>query len=85
MASLMLSAVAQHPSVNVIQDERDNGDGVWIYLNPGWTSDDGLGAVHEDTITDAVRRHRKVMYCPALYVARLWWAYPDQVGLLPAG
>ena len=35
-----------------IEDETDTGDGYWVYLRPGWCTDDiGLHTIHEDIIT----------------------------------
>ena len=39
--------------IETIEDERDNGNGIWVYLRPGWCRDgDGEHAIHEDTISD---------------------------------
>ena len=83
--SAMLDAARQHPSVTQISDERSSGDGVWLYLSPGWLTDDGMGCIHEDTVTAAISEHKRVHYDPYRWYQRLIWAYPDSIGLLPAG
>ena len=85
MASKMLSSLERHPSVHSTSDERGSYDGVWIYLAPGWLTDDGQATIHEDTITAAAKAHRYVTYQPGAWTERYVWAYPDQVGLLPGG
>lgn len=49
-----------------VSDERQMGDGYWVYLKKGYYWDDpGLHIVHEDTITECVRclKERQVCTC----------------------
>lgn len=51
-----LKSFDQHPLVESVSDERGSGDGVWVYLRPGWhCSETGTHAVHEDSVEAVVR------------------------------
>ena len=51
-----LAELVADPRVTSVSDERDDGDGVWIYLAPDWWNpQDECSVVHRDTMRDAMR------------------------------
>ena len=45
----------EDPRVSDWSDERSMGafnEGLWIYLAPGWVTDEGLLTIHEDTVAE---------------------------------
>jgi len=74
-----------HPAIDSISDERSSGDGLWLYLQPGWLTSEGLKSIHEDRVTDCRRELKDVRYAPGEWFDSLAWAYPGQIGLLPGG
>ena len=78
----------QDPRVSDWSDERSGGfcsDGLWIYLAPGWVTDEGLLTIHEETVKEC---------CDCLSWARYspeeWTQAMDPMGecrhsALPAG
>lgn len=56
-----LDIVNDDPRVTeVFQDE----DGIWLWLNPGWTADP-LSAhdIHENRVKDVLNRYRGIVVC----------------------
>lgn len=54
------------PRIEMIDDERDAGNGWLVYLRPGWTIDQ-LGHTHcfgEDTLRGVARVMKLVQPCP---------------------
>ena len=48
-----LSAIARHPLVESVSDERGFGDGVWVYLKNGFLNEaTDTGSIHEDTVAE---------------------------------
>jgi hypothetical protein len=47
-----------------VSDERDAGDGYWVYLKVGWRDEEGeTHCVHEDTPTACARRMPGLIRC----------------------
>lgn len=43
-----LEKIAKDPRVKEVSDERKEGDGIWVYLNPGtWNPHLGCHLIHE--------------------------------------
>ena len=80
-----LKLIAENPSVDSISDQRSSGDGIWVYLNPGWLTSDNMTAIHQHCATYCLKESKKCRYDPAAWYARYVWAYPESTGLLPAG
>ena len=80
-----LQLIAENPSVRIISDERSSGDGIWIYLHPGWITSDSMSSIHKNCVTDCLKEVKQCRYDPAVWYARYIWAYPTSTGLLPAG
>lgn len=38
------------PRIEEISDERSSGDGIWLYLKPGFIWDNSVHVVHENTV-----------------------------------
>jgi hypothetical protein len=58
-----IASVAKHPLVCDISDERDRGDGVWIYLHDGWISDIlETSTIHEDTWAECIALLKEVYF-----------------------
>lgn len=48
--------IINHPAVDSVSDERDNGDGWFIYLKEGWINYElECGIIHEQTITECIK------------------------------
>ena len=57
-----LDVVNDDPRVTEVFDEGE--DGIWIWLETGFTSDPrGAHDVHEWTVRDALRCYRKIQVC----------------------
>lgn len=57
------SSALAHPLVLDISDEREFGDGVWIYLRDGWISDVlDLSTIHEDTWGECIDLLKRVKF-----------------------
>jgi hypothetical protein len=80
----------QDPRVSDWSDERNPGvfnEGLWIYLSPGWVTDEGMMTIHEDTVAACCLEVQFAEYDPDA------WAYAMDpmktcragLGLLPAG
>lgn len=48
--------------IEAISDERATGDGIWLYLKPGWVWDE-VHFVHEDTVRACRQALRVVQPC----------------------
>lgn len=45
-----------HKLIDYVSDERESGDGYWVYLNPGLINTlTETHMVHEDTLTDCAQ------------------------------
>lgn len=60
----ILKAKRQH-QIKYIDDERDMGEGYWIYLKAGWSKGDepGCHIIHEDTVKDCAKQMTAVVAC----------------------
>lgn len=59
-----LHNLKKNPKVSSISDERDTGDGIWVYLKPGWhCALSGTHTVHEWTVRDLVESFDTVAPC----------------------
>jgi hypothetical protein len=55
------------PRVGSISDERNSGDGYWIYLANGWYNEDfdkGCTIIHEHTVKECLSQLRSTVYLP---------------------
>ena len=60
-----LQAIQADPRVDDIVDERDTGDGYWVYLKPGWYNPvDGLTMIHEWNVRDVLAKYRQIKPAP---------------------
>ena len=64
-----IDRIKADPRVADVSDERDMGDGYWVYLKPGWRwVEDCLHAIHEDTPSACLRELRGgVIECKCNY------------------
>jgi hypothetical protein len=52
------------PRIQSVDDERDTGDGYWIYLEPGHQDGESyLHLIHEWTVKDLLRKVRGIEAC----------------------
>lgn len=49
--------------IETIEDARANQNGWWVYLKPGWISDEGTHQIHEDTLTACAGKFDFVTPC----------------------
>lgn len=62
-ATKTIASVTKHPLVLDISDERDRGDGIWVYLHDGWISDIlGTSTIHEDTWAECISLLKEVYF-----------------------
>ena len=47
-----IDAAAQQQYIESVDDERDTGDGYWVYLRPGYVFDSSTTFIHESTVAD---------------------------------
>lgn len=76
------------PRVCDWSDERSGGiynEGLWIYLSPGWVTDDGLCTIHEQTVRECCDRLGWARYSPEQWTAAQDLMAQQQPWLLPAG
>ena len=75
----------QDPRVSDWSDERSAGiynEGLWIYLAPGWVTEDRMMTVHEDTVADCCLEVKFAQYDPEAWLDAMQDPMPS---LLPAG
>lgn len=53
-----LAGLASHPWVKCVSDERELGDGLWVYLKPGFVWDGTTSHIHESTVREACQAFR---------------------------
>ena len=59
-----IDRIKADPRVADVSDERDTGDGYWVYLKPGWRwADDYVHIIHEDTPAECLRELRAIIPC----------------------
>lgn len=57
------ASIKAHPLVADTSDERDTGEGVWVYLKAGWICrDTETGSIHERTWSKALACLRSAYY-----------------------
>lgn len=57
--SLPASIRKWHAVIDDVSDERDNGDGYWVYLKSGWINTmHEVHMVHEDTLGECAEQLR---------------------------
>lgn len=50
-----LSQISRHPLVQDISDEREYGDGIWVYLKDGFINGNtDTASIHEDTVAECL-------------------------------
>ena len=62
-----LADLEDHPWVDWIDDSRHLGDGLHVYLRPGYVWDDTVSAVVEPTVKEACQAFREVAWDPAAW------------------
>ena len=62
-----LADLEAHPWVEWIDDSRHLGDGLHVYLRPGYVWDDTVSAVVEPTVREACQAFRDVTWNPAAW------------------
>ena len=62
-----LADLKAHPWVDWIDDSRHLGDGLHVYLRPGYVWDDCVSAVVEPTVREACQAFREVAWDPAAW------------------
>jgi hypothetical protein len=62
-----LAALASHPWVEAINDDRDTGDNLHVYLRPGFVWAGTTSAVIEPTVREACQAFREVAWDPAAW------------------
>ena len=78
----------QDPRVADWSDERSGGianDGLWIYLAPGWVTDEGLLTIHEWTVAECCDCLSWARYSPEEWVQAQGYMLHQKPELLPAG
>ncbi len=78
----------EDPRVSDWSDERTGGmcnDGLWIYLMPGWVTDEGLLTVREDTVAECCDCVSWSRYSPEEWVTAMDPRQECLPSLLPAG
>jgi hypothetical protein len=76
------------PRVSDWSDERSMGasnEGLWIYLAPGWVTDQGLSTIHEDTVQFCCDCLSWARYSPEELVAAQDYRCGQPPAQLPAG
>lgn len=58
-----LAQLTAHPWVEEVSDERGMGQGLWVYLKPGYQWD-GCQTIHEDTVKGCLAQFATVEECP---------------------
>lgn len=78
----------QDPRVSDWSDERNGGvfsDGLWMYLAPGWVTDEGLLTIHEDTVSECCDCLSWSRYSPEEWTAAIDPMDECLHSMLPAG
>lgn len=57
--------------VEDFSDERNTGDGLWLYLLPGLSFEGEVHMVHEDTCKECIQAFRNVVECNCEECVRL--------------
>lgn len=76
------------PRVSDWSDERSHGpfnEGLWIYLAPGWVTDDGLLTIHEETVAECCDCVAWARYSPEEWASAIDPMKECLPSLLPAG
>ena len=70
MARLTFAQMTADHRVSDWSDERSVGgyynDGIWLYLAPGWVTDEGLTTIHETTVRECSSELQAARYSPCL-------------------
>ena len=61
-----MADLASHPWVESISDERSSGDGLWVYLKPGYVWDGDVGSIHESTVKACCQEFRSISFDQAV-------------------
>ena len=51
-SSLVAALAGKQQYIESVDDERDTGDGYWVYLRPGYVFDSSTTFIHESTVAD---------------------------------
>jgi len=55
---------ANPEKIETIEDETEDGNGYWLYLNTGWCTDDiGSHIIHGDTVQEVASQFKYVQRC----------------------
>ena len=60
--SLQVLLSRHQDKVDFVDDERDTGDGYWIYLKPGWIFDYSTTFIHESTVRNVSAAFKRVSF-----------------------
>ena len=83
--------ICADPRVADWSDERSayriHSGGIWLYLAPGWVTEDGMTQIHEQTVSECAYELMCTRYDPEVWVGAMQgaWAHQVEVELLPAG
>ena len=58
--SLQVLLSRHRDKVGFVNDERETGDGCWIYLKLGWIFDHSTTFIHESTVRDVAAAFKRV-------------------------
>jgi len=59
-----IAHLVNDPRIQSVDDERDTGDGYWIYLEPGYQdSESDLHLIHEWRVKDLLRKVQGIKPC----------------------
>lgn len=58
-----MKSIEKHHAVCDISDERNSGDGYWVYLKPGWCIEPELHSIHEETPLECLRKLKDIQRC----------------------
>ena len=59
-SSLQVLLSRHQNKVDLVDDERDTGDGYWIYLKPGWIFDHSTTFIHESSVRAVAAAFKRV-------------------------
>ena len=60
--SLQILLSRHQNKVDFVDDERDTGDGYWVYLKPGWIFDHSTTFIHESSVRDVAAAFKRVTF-----------------------